>query len=107
MAESSGGFDQWAVLEIMGHQRFAGRVTEQVIAGGAFLRVDVPAVEDRPEFCKLFGASAVFCITPCDETTARNIAAGMRERPLPLYASPAPRIGVSASDDFDGDDDTY
>jgi hypothetical protein len=26
-------FDQWAVIELFGHNRIAGRVTEQVIGG--------------------------------------------------------------------------
>ena len=50
-------FDQWAIVEVMGHRSFGGRVTEQTIGGTSFIRVDVPAVKDRPAFTKLFGAS--------------------------------------------------
>lgn len=32
----------WAILELMGHRRLAGYVSEQEIAGAAFIRVDVP-----------------------------------------------------------------
>ena len=38
-------FDQWAVVELFGHQQIAGRVTEASIGGCSFLRVDVP---DQP-----------------------------------------------------------
>jgi hypothetical protein len=35
-------FKTWAIVEVMGHQTFAGFVQEQVIAGTAMLRIDVP-----------------------------------------------------------------
>jgi hypothetical protein len=35
-------FREWAVLELMGHRRLGGKVSEQEIAGAAFLRIDVP-----------------------------------------------------------------
>jgi hypothetical protein len=31
------GFEEWAVLELMGHRRLAGKVTDAVIGGGAFI----------------------------------------------------------------------
>jgi len=40
-------FDVWAILEIMGHTRIAGRVTEQALGGSALIRVDVPALKAR------------------------------------------------------------
>ena len=40
-------FEQWAIVEIFGHQRIAGKVTEQTIGGCSFVRVDVPALPSR------------------------------------------------------------
>ena len=37
-------FDSWAIVEIFGHQTFAGRVTEQAIGGASFVRVDGNAI---------------------------------------------------------------
>lgn len=36
----------WAVVEIFGHQRYAGQVSEQPIAGDKLVRVDVPAIPE-------------------------------------------------------------
>lgn len=35
-------FEHWCVVEIFGHTRIAGFVTEQTIGGQSFVRVGVP-----------------------------------------------------------------
>jgi len=42
----------WAVVELFGHQRIAGKISEHNL-GGTFVRVDVPSVGGRPAFTKL------------------------------------------------------
>jgi hypothetical protein len=32
----------WAIIELMGHRRLAGWLSEEEVAGAAFLRIDVP-----------------------------------------------------------------
>ena len=93
-------FDEWALVEVMGHQQYAGRVTEQVIGGASFLRVDVPECEGRPAFTKILGAGSIFCITPCSEEVARAMALRMGSVPLSRLALPAP-VGRGADDDYD------
>lgn len=56
---SEAKFESWAIVEVMGHSRYAGFVHEQSIGGASFVRVDVPAVEGRPEFTKLLGQSSI------------------------------------------------
>lgn len=103
--------DLWAVLEIMGHQRFAGRVSEQVVAGIALVRVDVPEVIDRgekvPGFSKLFGGSSIFCITPVDEDTARMAALNFRSRPLETFHFVQPQRQPALPYDGGDDDEDY
>ena len=79
-------FDCWAVVEVMGHSRYAGRVTEQAIGGCAFVRVDVPAVNDRLAFTKLLGQGSIFAITPCSEEVAKAVAAQSYAKPVDVYS---------------------
>jgi hypothetical protein len=82
-------FETWAIVEIMGHQKYAGFCTEQPIAGSAFLRIDVPAVAGEPAFTKLFGGSAVFSLTPVTEDVARGVAAAVQKAPVNTWDLPA------------------
>jgi hypothetical protein len=85
MADTTEKFDQWALVEVMGHRRFAGRVTEQVVAGQGYVRVDVPPVGDRLAFSKLIGPGSIYCITPVSEEVARRLAEQYHERPVDVY----------------------
>ncbi|HEY9138710.1 MAG TPA: hypothetical protein VIM67_10585 [Terriglobus sp.] len=68
------GFDSWAIVELMGHARIAGKVTEAEIGGGKLLRIDVPEINGKQPITKYFGNAAVYAITPVDEETARMAA---------------------------------
>lgn len=80
-------FDHWCIVEVMGHQRFAGRVTEQTIGGSSFVRVDVPEIKGRQAFTKMFGSGSIYCITPVDEETARAAAGQMNNQPLEEWSA--------------------
>ena len=109
-------FEEWAVVELMGHQRIAGKTTEQTIAGAALLRVDVPAVDGQAAFTRFFGPSAIYSIIPTTEQIARRVAASLRAVPisrfdLPALPAPATEGGDDSAggtgDDDDDDDDRY
>ena len=75
----------WVILELMGHRRLAGRLSEARIAGSSFLRIDVPAAGDDGDAVaatQFYAPSAVYCVTPCDEGTARRVAG--RSQPAPV-----------------------
>lgn len=76
------GFESWAVVELMGHQRIAGKVSEAEIGGGKLLRVDVPEVNGKQPITKYFGTVAVYAITPVDEETARLAAQECGPQPV-------------------------
>lgn len=76
-------FDQWCVVELFGHSRISGRVTEQTIGGTSFVRVDVPDTSENKGFTKFFGSGAIYAMTPTDEQTAR-VAAEAFNAPPPI-----------------------
>lgn len=75
-------FDHWCIVELMGHQTIAGRVTEINLFGAAMMRVDVPEQEGRAAFCKFYGASAIYAVTPVEEKIARAVALANDPRPV-------------------------
>jgi len=100
-------FEEWALVELFGHTKFAGKVTEQSIGGCSFVRLDVPAGTDRRAFTKIYGQNAIYCITITDEQTAREAADHLPPTPLPKWSG-APFAGKQRplfNNDDTGDDD--
>jgi len=85
MTDTVETFDAWCVVELFGHNKIAGHVSEQTIGAGKMVRVDVPATTDKPGYTKYFGNGAIYAITPCSEEVAR-LAAHQIER----WSSPIP-----------------
>jgi len=78
-------FDQFCIVELFGHQRIAGRVTEQTIGGCNFVRVDVPSIGEKPGFTRLFGQGAIYAINPVTEEIANAAAKSFRAEPVHAY----------------------
>jgi hypothetical protein len=72
----------------MGHQTYAGIVSEQVIGGASFVRIDVLECDGVPAFSKCFGPGSIYCITPVTEEVARLRAKSLRQAPLSVYDLP-------------------
>ena len=81
-------FEAFAIIELFGHSRIAGKVTEETIGGGAFIRVDVPEVNGQKAFTKYFGDKAIYAMTPTDEETARLYAESVNAKPVELWQLP-------------------
>ena len=86
----TGKFDVWAIVELFGHQVIAGRVTDQTVGGETFVRVDVPVIDARPAFTKLFGKGAIYSITPTTEEIVRGFLHRNREEPIQPYLLAVP-----------------
>jgi hypothetical protein len=82
-------FEAWAIVELFGHQRCAGRISE-ALGGETFIRVDIPRAGADPFYTRLFGKGAIYCINICEEATARAFAGRMSEPLAPYTALPAP-----------------
>lgn len=80
MSESS-GFEGYAILELMGHRKLAGRLSEQEIAGQAFLRIDIPG-EGGDVATQFYSAAAVYAITPTTKEIARAVAGSYQPTPV-------------------------
>lgn len=83
----------WAIVEVMGHAQYAGRVSQYAELGVPLVRVEVPETRHQPAFEKLLGAAAVFRITPVEEEVARRAAEQFAVRPLALIHLPAVEPG--------------
>lgn len=92
MTDQVQAFEAWALVEIFGHSRLAGKVTEQSVGGCNFVRVDVPEVEARgvkiPAFTQLLGEKSIFRLTLCTEETARKAAVAWQAAPFVAFEAP-------------------
>lgn len=94
-------FAEWAVVEFMGHRRFAGWVSEYEFAGKGFLRLDVPADEKNAAATQLYNPSAVYAITPTTEEMARAVAADCRPAPVQRWELERLKPITTTGDGFD------
>jgi hypothetical protein len=114
-------FEGWAVLEIFGHQRYAGYVTTEAFGQAVLFRVDVPPLEERQRvtkhyeylddrslppgstvqegavqgYTKYFGPGAIYALTPCTQEAAQKAVASMQARKVSLVSLP-PEAAVAA-----------
>lgn len=89
-------FEAWGLVELMGHQRVAGQLSEQPLGGGNLLRVDIPNGDGfRTAY---YGSSAIYAVHITDEAAARKLAGNLGARPPYAYelSQAVARIAPSA-----------
>lgn len=99
--------DVWAIVELMGHVRHAGILTEEEKFGAKVGRVDVP---DGDRFVTFyFGGASIYRISIVDEAAARAVAKFQAPRPVQPYEMPALAAADRDQDmdDEDGDSSEY
>lgn len=94
----SQGFDSWAIIELFGHQKIAGRVREETLGGCSFLRVDVPECGGQEAFTKYFGNSAIYSMTPTSEAVARAALKQIRPEPVNVWIPEIHQLPASRSE---------
>lgn len=67
-------FDHFAIVELMGHVRMAGRLTEVERFGSKLGKIEVIDRAGDVVATQYFGGASVYRITPCTEETAREMA---------------------------------
>lgn len=116
MSAADATFDEWAIVDLFGHQRFAGRVRKASFPPD-FLRLDVPATPGFDAITKLINPKAVYELVPTTEEIATQVAAGCRPEPVRRWELPAlaaqaeerdPWAAEAArAEDEDGDDEPF
>ena len=96
LPEPESGF--WAVVELFGHQRLAGFVSEHQLGGETFVRVDVPAVKRGKGFTRLFGKGAIYSLNPMGETIARHLVELWKPVPIQPFEFALPAIEDRSGD---------
>ena len=92
----------WFIVELMGHRRLAGWVTEQTIAGAGFLRIDVPGPGAEPLATQFFAPSSVYALTPTTEAMARRVAEASRVEPVKEWELPQ-RTGLPSFEEIEAE----
>jgi hypothetical protein len=103
-------FEGWAVLEIFGHQTYAGFVTTQTFGQAVLFRVDVPPLAERERlskhyeyvdgksvppgstvkefavqgYTKFFGPGAIYAMTPCTQEACEKAVAAAQTRKISI-----------------------
>lgn len=120
--EETGKLETFAIVEVMGHGKFAGFVQQVPMGGAAMIRVDVPEIPESeeeynswdpvtgkmgtakrkipamPAFTKFLGISSIFAITPCSEEVAMAAVKGFRSAPVSILSMPPLRPMLECDD---------
>ncbi|HTH42905.1 MAG TPA: hypothetical protein VL498_07055 [Terracidiphilus sp.] len=76
----------WALVELFGHQRIVGFLSQQAFGSGVLFRVDVPDLTSsgkviREGFTRYFGLAAIYSITPISEQMVKELLPGIDGTP--------------------------
>lgn len=74
-----------AIVELFGHQKLAGKATEQTIGSATFIRVDVPETKTQPAFSRLLNPSAIYAINPVTEPVMLQMAENITAKPIEAW----------------------
>lgn len=91
----------WAIVELMGHVRLAGRLTEEEKFGAKMGRLDIPSEDGF--VTQLFGGGSVYRITIVTEAVARHVCKQSSPAPVSPWDFPKQLAHVEHDDDLDDD----
>jgi len=124
--EQQARFDGWAIVDVMGHQRYIGYVTTEAYGQAVLFRIDVPALDERERvtkapgyvdhrycpagttvkegavegYTKLVGSGSIYTITPCTKEAALKAVEQAQPRPLMSVALP-PERAIEPPNDYE------
>ena len=92
-------FDEWCVVELLGHRRVVGRVREATFPAG-FLRIDEPGGRTQ-----LVSPGALYAMHPVTEAVASKLAGDWRSEPVSRWELERAGAIDAAGDGDDEDED--
>ena len=78
-------FEVFAIVELFGHQKLSGKVTEHNVGSATFIRIDVPETKGQPAFTRLVNPSAIYAINPTTEEVATAKAEQLQTAPIDAW----------------------
>lgn len=109
-------YQGWAILELMGHRKLAGYVSESSIGGASLIRIDVPQ-RDGTSVTQFYAPAALYALTPTTEDVIKRFNGNavapvspweMRQPELPAPGNatdPDAEDDGSSGTEWDPDDD--
>lgn len=96
--------EAWAIVELMGHVRLAGRISEEEKFGAKMGRIDIPNPDQSetstgPFITQFFGGGSVYRITLVTEEVARHVAKGTTSAPISPWDFPKQLQAAEAIDE--------
>ena len=131
MTDKQATFEGWAIVEVFGHQRYAGFVTTEAFGQAVLFRVDVPPLAERERttkqygydddgksvppgsivkesavqgYTKYFGPGAIYAMTPCTQDAAEKAVESMQARKVSVVSIPPDAATLPPHRDDDNDD---
>lgn len=82
-------FSHWAILEVFGHEKYAGKVSTETIGSTSMIKLEVPEIVNEkvtlPGFIKFLNHTSIFSITPVTEEYAKEMAKTLSKHPIEGY----------------------
>lgn len=100
--------ETWAYVEIMGHSRIAGRVSEKKVGIQVMLQVDVPKADEGFSHTEFYSPSAIFSIKPTTEEWCRRWITSHRSYDVLPYIPPTRQLQEPEEEkEFDFEEDDF
>ena len=78
----------FAIVELFGHTKLAGFVSEYTLGGQSFVRVEVPETKLQKGFTRLLGNGAIYAINPVAEDICKSMAERLQVKPISEWDLP-------------------
>lgn len=84
--------ETWAYIEIMGHSRIAGRISQRKLGADVMWQIDVPKSDEGFSHSELYAPAAIFSIKPTTEEWCRRWIAAYRSYEVLPYIPPTKQL---------------